>query len=301
MMKLGFSSRVCPEWDLETMVNKASALGYDGIELFGLRGELHLPSVAELADRPDDARALFQDKKVELVCLSTAATLDVKGYVELKQQKAAIAETVGLAARLGCPYVRMSAGKTHGFWDTERLAMSRIGEALGSLVPLLSRHGVTLLVENGGDFVQSHQLWFLVDTAGHPAIQACWNQCQAMTRAQRATNAIPQMGSRLGMVHLCDATFDENFVLVDYKPLGEGNTEIAKQIDLLKGMVYEGYAVVHWPDSRGESLPDPETALSDAGTFVRACVDAKQTVLTAYKGDKKAPKLAARAGAVIAE
>jgi len=301
MMKLGFSSRVCPEWDLETMVSKASELGYDGIELFGLRGEPHLPSVGELAARPDEVRALFQGKKVELLCLSTVATLDVRGFAELKQQKAAIAETVGLAARLGCPYVRMSAGRTQGYMDTERLAMSRIGKALGSLVPLLSRHGVTLLVENGGDFVRSEQLWFLVDTAGHPAIQACWNQCQAMTGAQRATRALPQLGSRLGMVHLCDAAFDENFVLVEYKPLGEGDTEVARQIDLLKGLVFEGYLIVHWPDSRVDSLPDPGTALSDAATFARACIGAQQTVLTAYKGDKKAPKLAARAGAAIAE
>ena len=122
-----------------------------------------------------------------------------------------------------------------------------------------------------------------------------------MTRAERATKAIPLLGSRLRMVHFCDAAFDEDFVLLDYRPLGEGDTEIAQQIDLLKGIAYGGYLTVQWPDSRGESLPDPGTALSQAATFVRARVDAKQTVLTAYKGDKKAPKLGVRAGAAIAE
>ena len=31
MMKIGFSSQACPDWDLETIVAKASAMGFDGV------------------------------------------------------------------------------------------------------------------------------------------------------------------------------------------------------------------------------------------------------------------------------
>lgn len=296
MMKIGFSSRVCPEWDLDTIVARASETGFNGVELSGLQGEPHLPNVAELAGRPDEVRALFQNNKIELVCLGTTATLDSKRHTELSRQKAAIAETVGLAARLGCPFVRISAGRAQRL-DTERLALSRIGQALTSLVPFLSRHGVTLLVENGGDFGGSHQLWHLIDAAGHPAIQVCWNQCRAMTTGERATIAIPRLSSKLGMVHLCDAAFDESFVLLDYKPLGEGDTEIAHQIDLLKGIVYDRYLVFDSPTTQVESLPEAESALPHAAEFMSACVDAKQAVLSAYKGDKQAPKMAPRLAA----
>ncbi len=299
MMKVGFSSRVCPEWDLETIVTKAPETGFDGIELFGLSGDPRPPGAAELVSQPDEMRALIRNKNIELVCLGTTATLDSKSYTELSRQKAALAETVILAARLGCPYVRMLAGRVQRL-DTEQLALSRIARALQSLVPVLSRHGVTLLVENGGDFVGSRHLWHLIDAVGHPAVQACWNQCQAMTRGEHATSAIPRLASKLGLVHLCDATFDEDSVLLDYKPLGEGGTEVAHQIDLLKGIVYDGYLVFDWPKAQIESLPAAESALPQAMAFMRGCVDAKQVVLSAYKGDKQAPKLAPRLAASAA-
>ena len=45
MMKLGFSSLVCPGWSLESIVTNAAAMGFDGVELRGIRGELELPLV----------------------------------------------------------------------------------------------------------------------------------------------------------------------------------------------------------------------------------------------------------------
>ena len=66
-MKIGFSSLVCPDWDLDTIIAKASEMGFDGVEIRGLRGEAHLPSVSELADDPDLVRRKFQDRNVELI------------------------------------------------------------------------------------------------------------------------------------------------------------------------------------------------------------------------------------------
>ena len=53
MMKIGFSSQACPDWDLETIVAKASAMGFDGVELQGMRGESGLPLVPELTGQPE--------------------------------------------------------------------------------------------------------------------------------------------------------------------------------------------------------------------------------------------------------
>ncbi len=294
MMKIGFSSLVCPGWDLETIVTQAQACGFDGVELRGLRGELHLPLIPALAGQPDRLRRLLDEHNVELFCLGTSATLDSRRRTELARQKTTIIEFIELAADLGCPYVRLYVGEVQRR-DHHRKALARVAEALISLVPVASRHDVTLLVENGGDFPGSDDLWFLIDAVGHPAVRCCWNQCHAMTVGERPTSSIPRLGNKIGLVHVCDATFDDQGVLLDYKPPGEGDVEIARLIELLKGIIYDRCLVFEWPKMWVESLPTPQAVLPQVARFLRERVEEKQPILSAYKGDKHAPKMAPRA------
>lgn len=294
MMKIGFSSAVSPGWDLETIVTQAGSIGFDGVELRGLQGEMHLPLVAELAGRPDRVRAMCARNHVELVCLAASATLDSRRPQELARQKQVITEYIELAAELECPYVRLFAGEVQP-WDHRRAALARIAEALISLVTVASKHGVTVLLENGGDFPGSDDLWFLIDAVEHLAVRGCWNQCHAMTVGERPTVSLPRLGNKIGMVHLCDAEFDEAGVLLNYKPLGQGHVEVARQIELLRGLVYDRYLIFDWPKLWVAGLAEPETVLPQTATFLRERIAQKQSILSAYKGDKHAPRLAARA------
>ncbi len=293
MMRIGFSSLTCPEWDWETIVTNASAMGYDGVELCGLHGQMHLPLVSELAGQSDRVRKLFADNNVELVCLGTSANLASYDRSEVERQKTVITESIELAAGLGCPNVCLHAGEMQGV-DNQRTALSRIAEALIALVPVASEHNVTLLVENGGDFAGSADMWFIVDAVSHPAVRCCWNQCHAMSILEQATNSIPRLATKIGLVHLCDGTFDERGALLEYKPLGIGDVQIARQIELLKGLLYDGYLVFERPTPSAGSLPAPRDALESAAKFLRECIEEQQSILSAYKADKQAPKLATR-------
>ena len=293
MMKLGFSSLACPEWDLETIAAKASAMGYSGVELHGLQGEWHLPRVPILANHPDQVRRMFQAHKLELVCLSTDATLSSCWRGEVSRQEAAMTEFIELAAGLGCRYVRLEAGAVD--WsDNPQLALSRVAQALASLAPSAAARGITLVVENGSTFPGSQELWFVVDAVGHPAVRGCWNQYHAMAIRERPTVSIPRLANRISIVHLCDGAFDDRGALLGQKPLGEGNVDIARQIELLKGIMYDEYLIFEWPKALVGLLPGPEKVLRDALTHLRQLLDAKQSVLSAYKGDKYAPKMASR-------
>jgi sugar phosphate isomerase/epimerase len=90
-------------------------------------------------------------------------------------------------------------------------------------------------------------------------------------------------------VHICDASFNAD-VLVDYKLPGEGDLEVARQIEILKGMAFDGYVVFEWPRRWVDRLAAPETSLPAAAKFLRDLLNEKQPILTAYKGDKNAPK-----------
>jgi len=290
-MQIGFSTLVCPDWDLEHVISAAAELGFDGVELRGLRGELELPLVPSLSRDPAHVRQMFSEKKVACVSLGTSVTLTSRGARELANQKAALIEVMELASALGCPNVRLFMGDI-GATDTQSAARVRIAGALGSLVEVATRLNVRLLVENGGDFPSSRDLWFVIDSVSHPMVQACWNQCNALAARERATNSLPRLGTKIGLVHVCDAEFDADGVLLDYCPLGQGGAQVSRQIEILRGLLYEGYLVFEWPKRWVPSLAGAETILPQVATYLRECVDEKQAVLSAYKNDKKVPRLA---------
>jgi len=124
----------------------------------------------------------------------------------------------------------------------------------------------------------------------HAHVRCCWNQCSAMVARERATTSVPRLGRKIGLVHVCDAQFDEEGVPGQYIAPGKGSVEVARQIELLKGVGYDGYLVFEWPALWVDSLAGPDAVLPEVAKFLRACLDAKQQPLTAYKGDKHAPK-----------
>jgi len=276
-------------WDLPTLITNAASYGYDGIELRGLAGQLDLPMLPQLSAHPEQVNAMCAEHKVELVCLSSSVALDSTDRKTLTRQISELTEYVELADALGCPFVKIFAGEVQKR-DHLRAAQARIAQALIEVAPIASRRGVTILIENGNDLADSAAMWFLVDAAESPAIQVCWNQCHALTVGERPTTSIPRLGTKIGMVHVCDADFDDCGLLVGYKSLGEGNAEVARQVELLKGLAYRGYLMFDWPKLWDASLPHPDVVLPEAARFLREQIDAKQNILSAYKGDKRPTK-----------
>jgi hypothetical protein len=65
-------------------------------------------------------------------------------------------------------------------------------------------------------------------------------------------------------------------------------------IELLKGVAYDGWICVEWPRLWQPSLAAPEKVLPAYSKFVTEILDRKAVVLSAYKGDKNAPKFISR-------
>lgn len=294
-MKTGFTSRVCPQWDLATIVAKAAELGFDGVELGALNGEAHLPAVEELKADPDAVKAAFAEKSIELVCLGTAETLTSADSAKRDRARRRILEVVELAGRLGCPFVRVPTGQVPP-GDRRDGTLSRLAVAMESLALPAARHHVTLLVENVGDYSDSESLWFIVDHVAHPAVGACWNACAAMTRLERPTTSIPRLGRKIRLARICDGTFDDRGRFGGFKLPGEGDVGLGRMVDLLRGVVYGGYLMFDWPKAAMPELPEADEVLPKVRQRLREWIDTKAAPLTAYKGDKNAVQLAPKRG-----
>lgn len=289
-MKIGFSSLVAPEWNLEELVSNAHTFGFDGLELRGIRGQLHLPLVPELAGDPQATAELFKTHNIELICLGTSASLGGLNRREVAEQRNNLIETIELAASLNCPLVRMFAGEIPP-GSTHQATISRVAAVLPTVADVAARHRVTIVVENGGDMLNSRDLWFIIDAADHPAVRSCWNPCHAMASNERSTTAVPRLASRLNLVHVCDADFDEHGRLTQYQLPGQGQVDWPRTIELLRGAVYRGYLVFEWPKLWVATLPAPETVLGSVAEFLRTRIEHRDPVLSAYKTDKHKPNL----------
>lgn len=287
-MKIGFSSACCPTWDLRTILEQAVLMGYDGVELRGLQGELYLPRHPELAQNTAAVVEACTSLNVELVSLGCSASFGSRKESEVEDNKAMVRDYVLLADRLHCPAVRLFTGdipRGSNRYET----LDRIQAALSELAAFAGRSKVTLLLENSGDLAGSRDLWFLLDAVSHPALRACWNPIHSLSVRERPTVAIPRLGVRLGMVHVADAVFEKG-VLTGYVPLGQGNTELDRAIELLHGVAYDGYLVVEWPKLWDPALAEPEDFLPAAAAFLKQALSVERKPLSAYKGDKNAPK-----------
>ncbi|MEK6644875.1 MAG: sugar phosphate isomerase/epimerase [Planctomycetota bacterium] len=292
-MKLAFSSVGCPAWDLVTMVEKAREYGYQGIELRCLNGQMYLPVAPELSANPGKIARLVRDAGVEIICLATGNSFHSRDAKEVATNVQQVREYIELAGKLECPYVRVFGAEipkaTFFGYEKRETALGRIAESLNKLADFAAMHKVTLLIENSGDFTDSVAMWYLTDAADSPAVKCCWSPFAARIRGERPTTSIPRLGGRIGLVHVTDAKFD-GLAFAGYTPPGQGDTEIPRMVQLLKGLGYRGYLSFDWPKLWNPSLADADKVFPAAAKYLRGLLDEKATVMSAYKGDKFAPR-----------
>jgi len=294
-MKLAFSNVACPGWDIVTLVEKAKEYGYQGLELRSLDGQMHLPLAPQLASNPAKVGKLMRDAGVELVCLATSAAFHMRDAREVAQNQAQVREYIELAGKLGCPFVRVFGAEIPKarFWlignERREVVLGRIAKAISELADFAAAHRVTILIENSGDFTDSPAMWYLVDAANSPAVKCCWNPMAALTRGERPTSSIPRLAARIGHIHLTDAKFDGRAFASHVLP-GEGSVEIPRLVQLLKGIGYREYLCFEWPKLWNPGLADADRALPAAAKYLQPLLGEKTIPMTAYKGDKNAPR-----------
>ena len=288
-MKLGFSSLVCPTWSLEAILEAGKNLGFTGVELRGLQGEPDLTRSSELADDPEGAKRHIAEAGLELVCLGTSASFTARQDGELRDNIDLARRHIELARRLGARMVRVSTGNVPR-GGTPAEALPQAGRVLAELGPFAVENGVIVVVENTGGFSRTEDLWFQLDSADHPAIKCCLNAVACQTQRERPTITVPRMAPHLGLVHLADARVDSSGNMDGFVMPGTGDVEIEPMVTLLRGIGYDGYLIFEWPKSLVPELPEPDEVLPKFKELVSGILEAEQPVLTAYKGDKRAPK-----------
>ena len=256
-MQFAFSTAACPTWDLPTVVARAAAWGFHGVELCGRADDPGPARADPWAADPDLVRQAFAAAGVEIACLSTSVAFtgqrsrDAERALELRVH-------LDVAGQLGCPLVRVPDVPLRKGQNRDAVAVA-LGDWLLPLGDHAAARGVTLVVENASGFRLSPQMWGLLDRVAHPAIACCWDVCSAALGGEEPAVSVPTLNSRIAYARAKDAHLTPGGA--SHAAFGAGDVAVRDFVTRLRGVGYGGHVSVGWEKAWAV---DPEAALPDA-------------------------------------
>ncbi len=241
-MKYAFMSFSCPQLTLDQMLALAARYGYDGIEprLDSKHG--HGIEVAMGAEARREARRKVEDSGIELACLATSCQ-----YADPRQARVQVEATlrcVDLAADVGASRVRVFGGAIPEGVSRERATDSLVN-CLQQVAPYVQERGVQVCIETHDDWSHPAHLAEAMRRVSHPSIAINWDLMHPVRQGGLTMDqAFEIVRPRLGHVHFHDGLNRlDRLVMV---PVGQGELDHRRAVQLLVGMGYDGYLSGEW-------------------------------------------------------
>ena len=203
-MKIAFSNLACPSWTIEEAVEAGRRLGYDGLELRLLDGEVLDPS----ADAGKIVRAVEVARKGALpICaLATSCRFNLRDAPDRGRQVEELLVWIRLAGSLGVPVVRVFGGALEtGDRVSDEEANSRVVAALQQAAIAAEREGVTVALETHDDFCSARRLAAVLAKVPSPGAGALWDSHHPYRMGESAEEVVALLGARVVHVHVKDA------------------------------------------------------------------------------------------------
>ena len=242
IMKLAFSTLGCPGFDWPDIYSMAKDLGFHGIELRGLGGNIFSVKAKPFADDqiPETLKQLKR-LRLEISCLSSGCALKYAERYEENLKE--LREYMELAAKLGTPYIRVLGDekvKPEGEVDD-----ALVIRALKELAPEAEEKGVTLLVETNGVYADSKRLAELLNEVGSDAVAALWDTHHPYRVAGEAPGeTLKNLGAYIKYTHIKDSVVIDGEI--QYRMMGEGDIPVDEIMRALRSINYEGYVTLEW-------------------------------------------------------
>jgi glucosamine-6-phosphate deaminase len=263
MIKLAFSTLGCPSWPLARILDAASRMGYDGVELRFVEGDDALWARPELTGSGlQETLARLADAGLAVPCVDTRSFFHGPDPASRRLAALEAERTAGLAARLGARGIRVFGDRVQPGAD---LASTRrfIVEALGDLRDRLRGTGVEVWLETHGDFATAAATRSLLEEAGSEGLGAVWDPANAFSEfGEEPAAGAAALGSFLRHVHLKDARRPPDGK-IPWPPAlpGRGDFPAARVLDWLTGTGASHWASFEWEKRWHPEIEDPEVAL----------------------------------------
>jgi len=241
-MKYAFMSFSTPELTLDEMLVLARRLGYDGVEPRLDAGHAHGVEVTASRAEREEFRRKAADSAVAIACLATSCCF---ANPEARQQ--AEAEThlrVDLAADVGAPCIRVFGGEFPRSLSRQE-AIAGMAQLALSVADHAAERGVTICIETHDAWCDPSHLAEVLRRVDHPAVGANWDVMHpvrmGLATIDESFNALRPWIRHL---HVHDGVTTEGQLRL--VPIGTGDIDHRRVIELLKGVSYSGFISGEW-------------------------------------------------------
>jgi sugar phosphate isomerase/epimerase len=267
-LPISFSTLGCPEWSFERILSEADRLGYGGIEMRGLQGEMDLTRCPEFQGTGlERTRKDLAALGIVITDLGSSATMHHEDPQERARQLDEGRRFIDLAARLGVPYVRMF-GDHVPEGESRDDVIRRVADGFRQMAEHAKPQGVTVLIESHGDFTHSADLERILTTVDSPAFALLWDAHHTYVTAHEApADTWKRLGRYVRHTHLKDSKprgDDRLYVLT-----GTGEVPVKEQVRVLAEGGYSGYYGFEWEKKWHPEIEEPEVAFPQYAKTIR--------------------------------
>jgi sugar phosphate isomerase/epimerase len=267
-LPIAFSTLGCPAWSFKTILETADRLGYAGLELRGIAGEMDLTKVPELtgsglAGTKKDLAALG----IVITDLGASARMHEKDKATREKNLDEGRRFIDLAQALSVPYVRMFGDKMPPDESKEEV-LKRVIEGFQQMAAHAKPAGVTVLIESHGDFTGSADLEAIIRGVGSDAFQLLWDAHHTFVLGKETpAETWKNLGRYVRHTHLKDSRPEGNerrYVLT-----GTGEVPVREQVRVLVNGGYRGYYCFEWEKKWHPEIEDPEVSFPHYAKVMR--------------------------------
>jgi len=268
-MKFAFSTLGCPDWPIEKIVSEADRLGYDGVEVRGIRRTFDLSDAPEFShENVRKTRKLFEDAGVPVVSIDASSSFCSP---DEEAQRAAFSEAVrhiAIAGEMGAPQVRVFGGDIPEGEPREKWARI-LADNLKRLGEKAAEKRVRVAVETHDDWCRADQLMPVIEAVNMENVRPLWDIAHPFSHGETIEESLERFRGAVVHCHVKDHTADHTHVL-----LGEGIVPIADAVAALKREGFDGYISLEWEKAWMPDIEEPEVAFPRAIEYLRK-VDAE--------------------------
>lgn len=286
-MKIALDVRSIADAHPETCLAHARAWGFDGLVVSLDAAWESSGAWADALCTPDAWLGRSRDHGLTPVAIHTGLALDAATRAARRGVTQRIRATLDAAARAGFGRVIvMAASPTREPLERSlERTTSTLGELLAADAKEPGADRMMLLLDNRGTGLTSRELWHLRDAVNSARVRYAFSPHDGQARHDPPSVSIKRLAGALDLVWLSAVDANRAVAVADAAAAGG---EVEHTVELLRGLAFEGWLCISGPDSTGAA--SAAAVLSEAVRSLRALLARPTVVLSAYKGDRHAPR-----------
>lgn len=265
MNPITFSTLACPAWSVETVIERARAFGYDGLEWRGgpdghLRAEM-------TPEQRSAVRTMCADADLSMLAVTAYTSFVADSRDERQANVDELRRYIDLAADLGAQYVRAFLGELPAGSGPDETVYGYISESLRMAAEHALATKVTIAIEPHDNFARASAIVPVLERMDYYApLRVIWDIANAYAAGDDPAESFAVLKDYVAYIQVKDGTGrGPHWQLCS---VGQGEVPLGHAFELLLSNGYTGAFSVEWEYAWHPELASPEDELPAARKLI---------------------------------